>query len=169
MGPLSSRRTRAAPGFTLIEVLVVVAILAIAAGAATLVLERDERGTVVREARRFAGALEYAAARARMRGETIGVSAGDGGARFWVLAPDGRWTPLAGDDALAPRAWTSPVSGAALVYRGRAVDADAIVPLRPSGRNDPFAFALATPHWQVLIAADPVNRVTIADAVALAP
>ena len=63
------------PGFTLVEILVVIAILAIAAGVAVASLDGDERGTLDREARRFAGALEYAAQRAQMRHETLGVSA----------------------------------------------------------------------------------------------
>jgi general secretion pathway protein H len=155
------RRPALARGFTLIEILVVVAILAIAAGTIALVLDRDERGTVAREARRLAGALEYAAARAQMRGETIGVSAEAPGWRFWVRGADGRWVPLAGDDALAPRALPSPLVASAVAFAGRAIDGNAILPLRASGRNDPFAFALATPQWRAVLASDAVNRVTI--------
>ena len=44
-------------GFTLIEILVVVAIIAITAGLASLAFDTDDRGSVAREAKRFAGAL----------------------------------------------------------------------------------------------------------------
>jgi len=148
-------------GFTLVEILVVVAILAVAAGSVVLVLDRDERGQVGREARRFAGAIEYAAARAQMRGETLGVSAEARGWRFWLRDGEGRWAPLAGDEALAPRALPDPLTVAAVAYAGRAVEPAAILPLRASGRNEPFAFAVVTPRWRATLASDPVNRVTV--------
>jgi general secretion pathway protein H len=156
-------------GFTLLEILVVVAILAIAAGTALLVVDRDERSVVAREARRFAGAIEYAAARAQMRGETVGIGVSDAGWRFYVLAPDGKWAPLSGDDALAARALPTPLTAQALAYAGRAIEADAIVPLRASGRNDPFAFVLTTTRWRATLSSDPLARVTIAGPEAAAP
>jgi hypothetical protein len=42
------------------------------------------------------------------------------------------------------------------------VASDAIVPLRASGRNEPFSFALATPRYRTVIALDPLNRASIA-------
>lgn len=155
-----SRRT--SHGFTLIEILVVVAILAIAAGVAMVAIDRDERGTVAREARRFAGALEYAAMRAQMRSETLGVSATEGTVRFWVRGPDGRFVPATNDEPLAPRVLPSPLVAQPIAYAGRPLESDAIVPLRPSGRNDPFAFAVATPAWRAVLASDPLNRIAIA-------
>jgi general secretion pathway protein H len=175
VGPLNGTTARDVPagarcdGFTLVEVLVVVLILAIAAGTAVLVLDRDERGTVVREARHLGGAIEYAAARAQMRGETIGLSAEPGGWRFWTRAQDGRFAPLDGDDALVPHSLPSPLTAGFVAYAGRALDADAIVPLRASGRNEPFSLAIASPRFRVVLASDPVNRVTITGPEAIAP
>ncbi len=65
MGPVARARAASPPaGFTLVEVLVVLVILALAAGVATFALGGDDRDRAVREARRFAGVLEHAAARA---------------------------------------------------------------------------------------------------------
>ena len=50
----------------------------------------------------------------------------------------------------------------ALAFAGRAVASNAIVPLRASGRNEPFVFALAAPGWRTLVALDPLSRVSIA-------
>jgi general secretion pathway protein H len=153
---------RAAPhGFTLIEILVVVAILALASAVAVAVLDRDERGTVEREARRFAGALEYAARRAQMRHETLGVSADGPQWRFWFRAQDGRWRSLSDDEPLAPRALPTPLTAAALSYAGQALAGDAVVPLRASGRNEPFAFALAGEGFAAIVTVDPLNRVAV--------
>jgi type II secretion system protein H len=148
-------------GFTLLEILVVVAILGLAAAVAVASLDRDERGTLDREARRFAGALEYAAQRAQLRHETLGVSAGERGWRFWSRAPDGRWRAIAGDDALAARALPEPLAVAPLGYAGQPLPAEAIVPLRASGRNEPYSFALSGATFQATVSADPLNRVSV--------
>jgi len=147
-------------GFTLVELLVVLVIVALAGGLAIVTLDRDERRLAAREAKRFAGALEFAAARAQARNETLGVSA-DSTVRFWRREPSGdRWVPL-DDDVLAPHALPEPLIAAPLMYAGQRIPADAIVPFRASGRNEPFAFRLMSSSWLVVLAADPLNRVSI--------
>jgi len=149
-------------GFTLIEVLVVVAILAIAATVAVVAYDGDERGQVTREARRLAGALEHAALRAQLRAETLGVSAEGGGWRFWRRHPErGQWQPVADDDVLGPHALASGMRVAPVSYAGRPLAADAIVPFRPTGRNEPYALALRGGSVEIVVAADPLNRVTL--------
>ena len=156
-------------GFTLVEILVVLAILAIAGGVAAVMLAPDERGATLREARRFAGAVEYAAARAQSRGEMLGVNAAGGIVRFWRRdAQDARWRGV-DDDALAPHALPAPLDVAALAYAGQRVRGDTIVPLRASGRNEPFAFVVASPSWRVAILADPLTQITLDGPVAIAP
>jgi general secretion pathway protein H len=158
-----------ARGFTLIEILVVVAILAIGGGVAAVALSGDERGSLTREARRFAGAVEFAAERAKVRHETLGVSAEGDGWRFWRRAPDGRWTAVSDDPALAPRALPAPLRVVPYSYAGAPLRPDAIVPLRASGRNEPFAFAFANGDRQALVSADPLGRVTLGDTAPSAP
>jgi len=173
VGPLTARHTslqRLPPrGFTLIEILVVLVILALAGGLAAVALAPDERGATLREARRFAGAIEYAAARAQARGETLGVSATGATLQFWRRDDtDPRWRPVA-DDVLSPHTLPSPLVAAALAYAGQRVATDVIVPLRASGRNEPFAFVIGTSAWRVVLAADPLSRVTLAGPTAVAP
>jgi len=173
VGPLTAAPALRDPprlrGFTLIEILVVLLILALAGGLAAVTLAPDERGTTLREARRFAGALEHAAARAQAYGETLGVSASAGSLRFWRREPaDERWHPL-DDDVLTSRMLPVPLSAAAFAYAGQRVAADAVVPLHASGRNEPFAFVLASPSWRVVVAADPLSRVTLDGPVAITP
>jgi general secretion pathway protein H len=168
--PRRLRRDLHAAGFTLIEILVVIVILGIAAGLALALVAPDERDLSAREARRFAGALEYAAQRAQWRNEMLGVSAGQRGVRYWRrdVAND-RWQPVDDDEILRARALPEPLAVIALAFAGRTVASDSIVPLRASGRNEPFAFALAAPGWRTEVALDPLNRVTITGPTATSP
>src|SRR6185436_4052196 len=111
VGPLTragitSKSGGAVAGFTLVEILVAVAIVAIVSVAAFLTWRGGDAGTLRRDAERFAGALEYAAQRAQWRHEDLGVSVDASGYRFWQrdLERDA-WVPLAGDDVLVARAW----------------------------------------------------------------
>ena len=147
-------------GFTLVEILVVLVIIALVGGLALVTLERDERRLAAREAKRFAGALEFAAARAQARNETLGVSA-DRTIRFWRREPSGeRWLPIE-DNVLGAHVLPEPLLATPLSYAGQRVAANTIVPFRASGRNEPFTFMLASPSWLVVLAADPLNRVSI--------
>jgi len=155
-------RTRATPGFTLIEILVVVAILAIAAAVAVLAYDGGDRERANREARLFAGALEHAAARAQMRAETLGASVEGGTWRFWRRDPDsGRWQTIGDDDVLAPHAMPETITLVPTSYSGRPVEASVIVPFRPTGRNEPFTFELAGRNTRLVLAGDPLNRIAI--------
>ncbi len=149
-------------GFTLIEVLVVVAVVAIAAGIAVVAYDPGDRGIAAREARRFAGALEHASALAQARAETIGVSADGGGWRFWRRSGDAaRWLAVADDDVLAPHAVPAGTAVAPLSYAGMPLPTDAIVPLRASGRNEPFAFVMTGRSGRIVLQSDPLNRVSL--------
>jgi type II secretion system protein H len=152
----------AAHGFTLLELLVVLVVLGIAASLIAANLEGNERRGTDLEARRLAGALEHAAALAQWRGETLGISADGRGYRFWRRGADDRWSALADDDVLAPHTLPAGIAVAPATYAGAAVTADAILPFRASGRNEPYALMLGSPAWSVHITADPLNRVQIA-------
>ena len=149
-------------GFTLIEVLVVVAVIAIAAGLVVVNLDGDDRRTAEREAARLAGALEHAAALAQWRSETLGFSADGAGYRFWRRGPDNRWSAVRDEEVLAPRALPAQWTVAPVSYAGAPVATDVIFPFRPSGRNEPYALVLSSPAWTLVVAGDPLNRVQIA-------
>jgi type II secretion system protein H len=151
-------------GFTLAEILVVLIVIGIAAGITYAQLESDPRQTLQREGRRFAGALEHAAQLAQWKNETLGVSASGNAYRFWRRSTDSEgdhWIALSDDDLLTPRALPEPLIAVARAYAGQTVPDEAVLPLVPSGRNEPYVIALAAPEWQLLLSADPLNRVAV--------
>ena len=163
MGPLNAdrghaRRTRNT-GFTLVEVLAVLVVLGIGLAVVTANLGGGERRELAREAKQLAGALEHAAALAQWRSETLGVSAEGSGYRFWRRADDDRWVAFSSDDVLAARALPAGMTVRPMTYAGAPAAADAIVPLRPSGRNEPYVLRLDSGAGHVVIASDPLNRV----------
>ena len=122
----------------------------------------DPRVDATREARRFAGALEYAAARAQWRRETLAVAADGGTWRFLRRSDATHWVPIADDDVLAAHALPSPLSVRPASYAGQPVGAGTRIPLHASGRNEPFAFVVDGGATPVVVAADPLNRVSVA-------
>jgi type II secretion system protein H len=160
-GPATSLRA----GFTLAEILVVLVVIGLAAGLVFAQLEIDPRQALQREALRFAGALEHAALLAQWKNQTVGVSASGNAYRFWrrdVSDVEGpRWIALSDDEVLAPHVLPAPLVTATEVYAGAPVPGDAVLPLLPSGRNEPYVIALASPQWQILLASDPLNRIAL--------
>lgn len=151
-------------GFTLAEILVVLIVIGVAAGLAYAQFESDPKQSVERESRRLAGALEHAALLAQWKSETLGFSADAGGYRFWRRASGGdgdRWTALSDDDVLRYRPLPNSLAVSPREYAGQPIPADAILPLRASGRNEPFAIELVSPEWRVLLTGDPLNRVQL--------
>ena len=115
--------------------------------AAALVYARfdsDPRQTLEREGRRLGAALEHAALLAQWQNETLGVSAVGGAYRFWRRGPGSDdWSAVSDDDVLAAARAAEHRRGRRRTYAGQPVPPDAIVPLRASGRNEPFVIEIA--------------------------
>lgn len=98
-------RPRLVSGFTLIEILVVVTIIAIVMSVAmlSLTLVGDDRDSRT-EARRLASLLEVALDESIMQGREFGVELVSGGYRFVEYDRQTlQWAEIPGDDTLRPR------------------------------------------------------------------
>lgn len=144
------------------EILVVLLVIGLAAGLTYVRFDNDPRQALEREGRRMAAALEHAALLAQWQDETLGVSAAGSTYRFW-RRPAGAtsWDAMSGDDVLLPRTLPAPLAVTTREYAGLPVAPNAILPLRASGRNEPYLIQIASPEWFALLAADPLNRVAL--------
>ena len=102
-------RSRLLSGFTLVEILVVIVILAVVAGAVSLALAgaSGER-TLAREAERAEALITYACEQAELGGRTIGISLSKSGYRFSRTEQE-VWVPYK-DGELRARHWPAPMS-----------------------------------------------------------
>ena len=155
--------------FTLIEILVVIAIVGIATGITFALAAPDPRDIALRDARELARGVDYVSRSAQWRHELLGISVEGDRVRYWRRDPGGaRWHEA---DEAALRSWTLPGAAVAraLDYAGRPIAADSVIPLLGSGRNEPFSFAVDAGSWRARVASDPLNRISIAGPTRLAP
>lgn len=161
-----------ARGFTLIELLVVIVILSLLAGLITFNLSRDERRELAREARSLVGALEYAEDRARYRHELLGIAAlpNGGGWQFLILPEQtGAWLAIDNDASLKTRTLAQPLRFRLISYAEKKVSENAVIPILPSGRYEPYHLELRHGAWRVDLIADPLGRIVATQPEMIAP
>jgi general secretion pathway protein H len=90
-------------GFTLIEVMVVVVIMAVLSSMVAILTMPGDDVIADREARRLAALLELALAEARASGQSIAWSPEGGGYSFWRRDQDGEWVRFPGTSVYRPR------------------------------------------------------------------
>lgn len=155
-------------GFTLIEILVVMVILAILAATLTLaVASAGGERQLAREAERTQALITYACEQAELTGRETGISVATRGLEFSRLDHES-WRIISGDE-LRPRAWAAAVS-ATLTRDGHRVAIDDRFPDKPqlvcfsSGELTPFRLELRLPDLQRYYGLDgqPDGAVTLA-------
>lgn len=98
------RACRPARGFALVELLVVLAILGMLLGIATLAARPDEQARLRRDAERLSALFTLAAEEAELRARPLAWQGDTQGYVFFQAGRDG-WQPLATDDEFRARRW----------------------------------------------------------------
>lgn len=150
-----------ARGFSLIELLVVVAIVGVLALAVTLSIGGSAQRQLLREAERFQALVGQACEQAELSGREIGVVVGAGGYSFRILGGN-EWQAVPDDGPLRTRPWIDGLR-ANLSSEGRHVDFLSTGDAAPqlvcfsSGELTPFVLTLElgdAPRYRVTGAED---------------
>lgn len=147
-----------AVGFTLIEVLVVVAIAGILVALAAVNLFPSDREVAVRETGSVALSIEHARDAAWFGGRPTAVSFTDGRLREWRLAGDS-WEPDAARDKPLP----GEVRVLAMHVDGQALKPDERLIFLPDGLGIPFRVALEVRGLPWAVEGDAAGAVTMVE------
>jgi type II secretion system protein H len=112
-----SRRPPHHQGFTLIELLIVIVIIGVMAGLATLSLPDKTAQHWTDKLNRLTSTLNYAQEEALSRGSPIWVGIDQNGWQFYVRDRFEKLQPLANPEIFAPNAWEMPVRVKADMFR----------------------------------------------------
>jgi general secretion pathway protein H len=153
--------SRGAPGFTLIEVLVVLLIMGLMVGMVSTIVRPDDRGLVCVEADRLAQLLDLAAVEARLTGHPVAWTPDAQGYRFWRMTPDTRWVELRDSDALRPRTLPQGIRVAALQVENVPVTGDMRLEFTPHGRVFSFTIDMTLGTARCAVAASPLGEVRV--------
>jgi len=137
-------------GFSLLEILIVIAIIAIASSALVIGAWPDSAATAEREARRLAALLESAHAEARASGQAIAWSPEGNGYAFLRRSAGGTWERFPQDTPYRARQLEAGVR-----LRGeRAV-------LLPYGLAGAFEAAIAGGSTQIILRSELLGRISL--------
>ena len=121
-------------GFTLIEMLVVLAIIAVLSVTLIGVATPGEAALVEREARRLAALLELGLSEARASGRGLAWSPERDGYAFWHRTDDGEWARFPDSSIYRRRSFEGKTELRDVLLNGQA--------LRPGGRMELLPYAL---------------------------
>lgn len=148
-------------GFTLIEILVVLVIIGVMVGLASVRMMPDDERVLGNEAQRLALLLEQARDQAVASGEPIAFSVQQARYRFWSLGKENQWVPRSGDELLRDRPLASGMRLVALRVNQTVVAGDERLLFLPSGSGAPFTADLALNAARVRIRGDSLGRVRV--------
>ena len=159
---LRARRGNGA-GFTLIEVLVVVAIIALVAALVTVKISPDARQSLREEGLRLAALLAHARDEAIVTGAPLAWQRTDEGYRFMQRGADRTWQPVDRDASLRARSLPIGVSLAAVETSAPPTGAYPVIVLSPTGVNEPFRITLALGELRVQVSSNGTAAAMVED------
>lgn len=152
-------------GFTLIEILVVLAIVGVISATMVVRLQSSDFNKAMQVAEHMTSVLEAAREQAIFSGRSVAISSDGQGYQLWTAGgANGEWISLPPDGLLAPRRLADGV-----IWKTQRVN-DHVRPLgerivfAPDGVLDPFMVELGAGDAVVRLEADVMGRIGVSDA-----
>jgi general secretion pathway protein H len=150
-----------ARGFTVLELLVVLLVMGIAAGLASVAARPDDRALLRVEADRLALLLELAGAEARDGGRAIAWSVNGTGYRFWRHGGDAQWIEIRDGELLRARVLPPGMRIAALRIDNAALRDPIRLVFSPYVPAPAFSIELAMGDARWALAATPLGDIEV--------
>jgi general secretion pathway protein H len=153
-------RCGGARGFTLIEVLVVVVLIAITAALVAVKLAPDDQHTLRNEATKLALLLEQARDEAIGTGSSVAWQPEQGGYRFAHRTPDRTWQPYA-EDPFRQQTLQTPVQMTGVEINGHLAGYQDLLVFSPVGGNPTFRIHLTVADARLRIRSDTPAEIVV--------
>lgn len=153
------------PGFTLIEMLVVLMVMGLCLGLVGVISRPDDRALLRLEAERLAQLLDFAATEAQLTGNAIAwtaetsTSTSTSAYRFWRLGDDALWTQIRDSDSLRARDLPQDVAVVALRVENMRPQGAMRLEFSPYGAALAFTVALSLGAERYVVAGSPTGDV----------
>ena len=145
----------------MIELLVVLLIMGLVVGLASVIVSPDDRGLLRVEAERLAQVLDLAAAEARLTGRSLAWTGEGSSYRFWRMSGEADWSEVVDSDEL--RARTLPQGMRISGLRVEDIPAREIMRLEFAPYAEPAAFGieLSLDRARYTVAGSPIGELTL--------
>ena len=152
-------------GFTLLEILVAVAIIAIVSGMAVVRFESSDGRRAAQAGEQMAMLLDAARNEAIFSGRSVAISSDGQGYQFWGAdGANGEWIVLPRDEMLVAKRLPDGVAWKAQRVNDRPQNIGQRIVFPPDGVIDPFTIELAAGDSVVRLEADVMGRIEVVDA-----
>ena len=148
-------------GFTLIEIMVVVVIIAVLSSMLVIAAIPGDAAQADKEARRLAALLELASAEARASGQSIAWSPEGDGYSFWQKADDGEWTPFPDTSVYRHRSFDGRAAFGEILLDARVLPQGERITMSPFGTRGLIEATIAGGNTQITLRGGVLGRISL--------